>query len=326
MRWLIACAFVMAMVAPVAAQLVQGGQLPQGGTWGRRAAMLEANSEFAVAELDGKVYVLGGYPASRQTQRTVQVYDTKTDTWSLGPPLPVANNHGMAIAVAGKVYLIGGQTTDAGAGSYVNTLYALDPARGVWEQRAPMPTARSAGAPVVLGGKIYVAGGRPPRGSDFAVYDPATDVWTTLPNLPNQRNHIIGAAMNGKVYFAGGRLEGGFQSAATAVFEAFDPATGQWTSAAPMPRPRSGMNGVLAFGCFHVWGGEGALGMFPDHDVYDPRINAWTRLADMPTPVHGVTGAAFVDGLIFVPGGGIATSGSSGSVLNQTFAPAQRCE
>ena len=35
--------------------------------------------------------------------------------------------------------------------------------------------------------------------------------------------------------------------------------------AAPLPRPRSGINGILAKGCFHVWGGEGAGGMFPDH-------------------------------------------------------------
>ncbi|MFN9895353.1 MAG: kelch-like protein, partial [Acidobacteriota bacterium] len=38
-----------------------------------------------------------------------------------------------------------------------------------------MPTARSGGAAAVLDGKIYVAGGRPPRGTDFAVYDPAAN-------------------------------------------------------------------------------------------------------------------------------------------------------
>ncbi|HYW50676.1 MAG TPA: carboxypeptidase-like regulatory domain-containing protein [Gemmatimonadaceae bacterium] len=42
------------------------------GEWGLRAGLLEANSEFALAESRGKLYVLGGYPASRQTVRTVQ--------------------------------------------------------------------------------------------------------------------------------------------------------------------------------------------------------------------------------------------------------------
>ena len=298
------------------------------GAWGKRAPLLEPNSEFAVAELDRKIYVLGGYPADRVTVRTVQVYDIDADRWSLGPPLPEPNNHGMAAAVGGKVYAIGGQLTAEGGerAGYVDTVYELDPAAGQWVAKAPMPTARSAGVAVVLDGKIYVAGGRPPRGHDFAVYDPVTDVWETLPDLPSQRNHIAGAAIDGRIYVAGGRLGGGFRSDATAAFEAYDPSSGTWSVAAPLPRPRSGVNGVLAKGCFHVWGGEGAGGMFPDHTVYEPRSDSWTRLPDMPIPVHGVTGAAFVDGLIFMPGGGTEVGGSSGSTLNQVYEPGMSCE
>jgi N-acetylneuraminic acid mutarotase len=234
----------------------------------------------------------------------------------------------MAAATGGKVYAIGGQLTAEGGerAGYVDTVYELDPPLGQWATKAPMPTARSAGVAVVLDGKIYVAGGRPPRGHDFAVYDPAADTWEVLPDLPSQRNHIAGAAIGGKVFVAGGRLEGGFRSDATAAFEAYDPKDNSWSVAAPLPRPRSGVNGVLAKGCFHVWGGEGAGGMFPDHTVYDPRADRWTRLADMAIPVHGVTGAAFVDGLIFVPGGGTEVGGSSGSTLNQVYEPAISCE
>ena len=81
-----------------------------GGVWGQRAPLIEPNSELAFAELNGKLYLLGGYPASRQTARTVQVYDIASGSWQLGPPLPQPNNHGMAAGVNGKVYLIGGQT------------------------------------------------------------------------------------------------------------------------------------------------------------------------------------------------------------------------
>jgi hypothetical protein len=166
----------------------------------------------------------------------------------------------MAAAVDGKIYAIGGQLTSEGGerAGYVDTVYELDPAVGEWIAKAPMPTARSAGVVVVVDGKIYVAGGRPPRGHDFAVYDPQTDTWEALPDLPSQRNHIAGAAIDGKVFVAGGRLGGGFRSDATATFEAYDPGTGRWSVAAPLPRPRSGINGILAHGCFHVWGGEGA--------------------------------------------------------------------
>ncbi len=297
------------------------------GEWGFRAGLLVANSEFALAEANGKIYVMGGYPASRVTSSTVQVYDIATDTWKLGPELPQPNNHGMAASVNGKVYLLGGQFTDDQQGATaVDVVLELDPAKGSWVQKARMPTARSGGVAVVLDGKIYVAGGRVPRGSDFAAYDPATDTWETLPNLPSQRNHISGAAINGRVHIVGGRLGNGLSPIKSDANEAFDPRARIWTTAAPMLRGRSGMNGVMARGCFHVWGGEAPTGMTPDHDYYDPRTDKWSSLADMPIPIHGVVGSAFVDGYIWATGGGTAVGGASGSLYNQIYRPAVSCE
>ena len=71
-----------------------------------------------------------------------------------------------------------------GTNSYVNTVYELTPGASAWVTKSPMPTARSSGVAVVQDGRIYVAGGRNPRGSDFAVYDPTTDSWEVLPELP----------------------------------------------------------------------------------------------------------------------------------------------
>jgi hypothetical protein len=52
----------------------------------------------------------------------------------------------------------------------------------------------------------------------------------------------------------------------------------------------------------------------------------WTSLPDLPTPIHGVTGAAFVNGLIYMPGGGTMSGGSSGSQLFQVYRPMMSCE
>jgi hypothetical protein len=295
------------------------------GEWGSRAGLLAANSEFALTELNGKLYAMGGYPASRVTVRTVQVYDIATDTWQYGPELPQPNNHGMAASVNGKVYLIGGQLT-ADQEGYVNTVYELDPAVGVWVEKAPMPTLRSSGVAVVLGGKIYVAGGRVPQGADFAVYDPATNQWEVLPNMPTQRNHLTGAAINGRLHFVGGRLGNGLSPLKTTANEVFDPQTRTWSNAAPMLSGRSGINGVMARGCFHVWGGEAPTGMTPQHEYYDPRTNQWGSLRNMPIPIHGVVGSAFVGGFIWVTGGGTQIGGSFGSLHNQTYKPAVSCE
>ena len=287
--------------------------------WAHRAELLAPNSEFAVAELGGKLYILGGYPADRVTVTTVQVYDIAADSWELGPDLPAPNNHGMAAGVNGKVYLIGGQT-EAGGDTYVDTVYELDPAVGQWVEKAKMPTRRSAGVAIVHDGLIYVAGGRPPRGHDFAVYDPAADRWEMLPDLPSQRNHIAGAAIDGRIHVIGGRLAAASAPTRPPPTRCSTRKPRTWSVAAPMLRPRSGINGVLADGCLHAWGGESGAGMFPDHDYYDPRSDSWTKLPDMPLPVHGVTGSAFVNGLIHAPGGGTEVGGSAEACTTRSTA------
>jgi N-acetylneuraminic acid mutarotase len=295
-------------------------------TWGTRAPLPAAHSEFAIAELDGVIYIIGGYAIGDVEGTSVHIFDTASGRWRRGPSLPAPAHHLMAASAGGSVYVMGGQGSGLFGGGFIDSVWALDPASGQWEARAPMPTARGAGVAVALEGRIYVAGGRPPHGHEFAVYETASDAWTVLPDMPSQRNHLAGAAIGGRIYIAGGRLGPGYRSDASAALEVFNPATGSWSKAAPMPRPRSGVNGIAARGCFHVWGGEGGEGMFPDHAVYDPRSDSWTRLADMPVPVHGVTGSAFVNGVIHIPGGGQGVGGRSPGTLYQTYRPEMACE
>jgi N-acetylneuraminic acid mutarotase len=334
---------LLAAVPPVAGQEGQEesqlASAPAGAEWEERAPLPEANSEIAVAELDGRIYVIGGYPASRVVTNAVQVYDPATDGWTSGPPLPVPLHHTVAAAVDGVLYVIGGEFEPSGVarqGVYQDTVWAYDPRRemgedgAVWLPRAPMPTARSAMATAVVDGKIYVAGGRPPRGNDFAVYDPAADAWTPLPDLPTARNHLAAAAIDGKVYVAGGRFGGGVGSEMTAALEMFEPATGSWTSLAPLPAPRAGVNGTAAGGCLYVIGGEGndahPQGVFADVDVYDPRTDIWRAITPLPVPVHGVTGAPVIDGWIHLTGGGTARGGSSGSTIHQVLRAGTGCD
>lgn len=304
---------------------------PEPGSYGVRALLLAPNSEMAVGELDGKIYVVGGYPASRVTQNTVQAFDPATNSWALVEPLPFGVHHPVVAGVQGRLYSLGGQTDAGDTGRSL----AYDPVANAWTDVAPMPTPRGAGAAAVIDDRIYVIAGRPPAGNAFEVYDISDDAWTVLSELPQafpERNHLAAAAAGGKVYAAGGRHSGAnFQSPMTASLDIYDPATDRWQAGAPLPRPRGGVNGVLAFGCFHVWGGEGqGIGepndVFPDHDVYDPRSDVWISVADLPTPVHGVTGAAFVDGLIYIPGGGTSSGGSSGVTLFQVYRPDVTCE
>jgi N-acetylneuraminic acid mutarotase len=287
---------------------------------------------MAVTAAGGKIYVLGGYPATRDVQTTVQVYDPAADSWRLAAPMPVPTHHPVAVGLGDRIYSLGGQL----AGDVETArAFVLDTVGDVWTELAPLPTARGGGAGVVIGDLIYVVGGRPPAANAFEVYDIGADSWAVLPDLPtvfNQRNHLAAAAIGGRVYVAGGRYDGGgFGSPMTDSLDIYDPASGAWSSARPMLRPRGGINGVLALGCFHVWGGEGAnIGeandVFPDHDVYDPVSDTWTSVAPLPVPIHGVTGGVFHDGLIYMPGGGTASGGNSGSVIHQVYRVDLSCD
>jgi hypothetical protein len=125
--------------------------------------------------------------------------------------------------------------------------------------------------------------------------------------------------IDGKFHVVAGRLGSGFSSPQTGVHEVYDPALNSWTTAAPLPMPRSGMNSVVAHGRLHVWGGESSAGVFDEHDVYDPASNSWSSAAPLPTAVHGVFGAALIGGWIHQPGGGTSVGGSSGSTLHQVY-------
>ena len=301
--------------------------------WSMGATMPLPRSEHAVAEFDGKIWVLGGYPPGRLPSNLVQVYDPVTSRWSLGPSLPQPIHHTHVAAVGGKIYLLGGEVEGASTGRperFVSDVWMHDPAVGGWVPRAPMPTARGGGGKAVIDGKIYVAGGRPPGGHAFEVYDPATDRWEKLPDLPTQRNHLAMVALNGKIIVAGGRTGPGAMAPRVDVVEIYDPKTRRWTNGAPLPAPRGGITGAAHAGCMFVFGGEGepnhVLGLTPNTYAYDPRANRWTQLADLPIAMHGLKGSAVIGGRIFLPGGGITLGGNSGTNAMQVYRPTMRCE
>lgn len=295
--------------------------------WGERASMLLPRSEVSIAENNGRIYAIGGYPGERITSDQVQVYDSAMDTWSLGPALPMPMHHTMAAVADGKVYVIGGEAGNpvGGQSIFINLVHVLNEEADVWEPRADMPTRRSGGGAAVIDGKIYVAGGRPPRGADFAMYDPATDTWTTLPDVPTARNHLAVNAVNGQVVVAGGRFGGGVGSEMTAIVEVYDPVTNAWSSGTPLLAPRAGMASVTANGCLYLIGGEGndadPRGIFEENERFHPAAGSWERLQPMPLPTHGLTGAAFIDGLVYIPGGATrrGVSGADVSTKLQVF-------
>src|SRR5262245_45778630 len=73
-----------------------------GSPWSTRAPLLEAVQEVAVAELGGRVYVVGGLQGTVILNR-VEVWDPVADAWSFAATLPIPLHHTTAPAVGGEL-------------------------------------------------------------------------------------------------------------------------------------------------------------------------------------------------------------------------------
>ena len=213
------------------------------GEWGQRAPLPEANSEIAVAALDGQDLRHRGLPLQPGGDQRGAGLRLGARRWSMGPPLPAPLHHTVAagrgrgaVRDRGRVRALGGGP----AGRLPGHGLGLRPApgqrhhvRGLDAPGARCPPPARGWPAAWSTARSTSPGGAPRGGSDFAVYDPAADAWTALPDLPTQRNHLAVEAIGGKVYVAGGRFGGGVGSEMTAAFEVYDPATNAWTAPAP---------------------------------------------------------------------------------------------
>src|SRR5579884_2596697 len=78
------------------------------GQWSMRTPMPVGRSEVGVAELDGKVYVVGGYASGNVDQPLNQVYDPISDGWQTLAPLPRGLNHVAVVGFDHQLYAFGG--------------------------------------------------------------------------------------------------------------------------------------------------------------------------------------------------------------------------
>src|SRR5258708_28140158 len=91
------------------------------------------------------------------------------------------------------------------------------------------------------------------------------------------------AVLAGKIHVIGGR---GLDAVTVATHEVYDPATGTWSEAAPLPKARDHMAVVAVAGKIHVIGGRLA-GPPPPHrppDAYDPAPHSCAAAVPPPAP------------------------------------------
>ena len=250
---------------------------PLTNTWHRVADMLTPRIGPKAAVFSTDIYVFGGYTrmALRNELRkkivykkTVEVYDTRTDTWIKKRDMPTLRRNFGAAVVDGKIYIIGGSVHNKQLGKQVSTglVEVYDPLTNRWEQRADMPTKRGYINVAVVDDKIYVIGGYIllEQGLGLAVdrfsrrieeYNPKTNSWRRLPDIPMFKYAFSTVVVDREIYTIGGYDLDNHDEYLDLV-EVYNPIANRWRRSLPMLTPKMTVAAV-ANGTIYVLGGSG---------------------------------------------------------------------
>jgi hypothetical protein len=209
---------------------------------------------------------------------------------------------GFAVATYDShLYVVGGETGE-GISAEVER---YDPGSNTWELLAPKPLAVADAGAAVIGGKLYVPGGRLASGAltgVLEVYDPRADTWEQRAPLLAPLSGYALAAFEGKLYVFGG-WDGEEYSAR--VYE-YDPGSDRWTERAPMPTARAFAGAAVAGGRIYVVGGTNGEPQAANEE-YSPAedtagANPWHERAGLPAGRYGM-GVASIADILHVLGG-----------------------
>jgi N-acetylneuraminic acid mutarotase len=156
---------------------------PARDAWEPRAPLPIQVASLASAAVDGKIYVFGGAAlqgTASSIVADVYAYDPLADAWTPRAPLSRARSEATAVALGGKIYVIGGYDGTGRPG----TVEEYDPPTDTWKTKTAMNIARNGASGGISGDLAYVIGGNvivDNSGTSVATvetYDPLKDVWS----------------------------------------------------------------------------------------------------------------------------------------------------
>ncbi len=239
----------------------------------------------------GRVLAIGGTTNTTGSveSKAVDIYDPATNTWTTAAPMTFARvRHTATLLPSGKVLVVGGATTEAGA-SRIPELY--DPATNSWVPvTSSGATSRANHVTVPLpSGKLLVAGG----GASAELYDPTLDTWVPATGVVNTGWTQAYLQPSGKVLLSAGLN-----------FALYDPALNTQTNAGALVHNRSPSTQVqLASGRLLVTGGSSGTGALTE--IYDPATGTTSFSVSMPASRIGFVGVLLPSGKVLVAGGAL---------------------
>ncbi len=222
-----------------------------------------------VTVCENKIYVIG------LPHEPTHVYDPTTNTWANRSSIPDWLTGRKANTVNNKIYVIGGATFSQGIIFTSGTNYLYDPTKDSWMTMAPIPVPVEGYASAVLDDKIYLIGGGTETSSPIdasnlvQIFDPKTNIWSNGTSIPIGVSGAGACATSGLlaskgIYVVGGTttVSGGWLSMdyedyyKTNLNQVYDPETGNWSKAAPIPDKRLSLSLVNVNDLLYAIGGQ----------------------------------------------------------------------
>jgi len=190
-------------------------------------------NQYGLAACANKLYVIGEADNLSKTYFVNRAYNVTSNTWEIKSPIEIHHALWQADVFNGKIYLFG-----------LNSVY--DPENDSWSPIPQMPTPVYDYASAVLNNKIYVIGGFNGSGGPGSylyrffdlvqIFEPATDKWTLGTPILKSMSGMAATATTGsfaaqRILVAGGWDEFNFYN----YDQIYDPQTGNWSYAAPLP-------------------------------------------------------------------------------------------
>jgi DNA-binding CsgD family transcriptional regulator/N-acetylneuraminic acid mutarotase len=226
---------------------------------------------------------------------------TPESRWHVLASLPTARD-GLAVTVyENQVYAIGGETAQGASGS----VERYDPSTDSWVELSAKPIPVTDVNAAVVGGKIYVPGGRTSSGEvidTVEIYDPRQDKWGKGGNLPVKMSAYAMTAFEGHLYLFGG-WDGKKYLNSVLIYD-----TGQddWAMLTPMSEARGFASAAVLGDKIYIIGGNNGKQDLAINEVYTPHLEGfttpWSQAAALPTGRYA-SGIASLADRMYVFGG-----------------------
>jgi hypothetical protein len=125
--------------------------------------MPTARNHLGAAEIDGRLYVVGGHDGKGQIYAALEVYDPAAGSWRAARAMPTSRSDMAVAALDGRLFVMGGQERGGPNDGFVSPTgrtHAYDPTRDAWITMPDMGVPRHSIPAVAVDGAILVSGGQ----------------------------------------------------------------------------------------------------------------------------------------------------------------------